>query len=453
MRNEDTIVAQATPPGRGGVGIIRISGQLVPSIMQKILKKQLPARCATLSPFYGMDEEMIDEGIGLYFPNPNSFTGEDVLELQGHGGPIIMDQLIETITKFGARIAKPGEFSLRAFLNDKIDLVQAESIADLINSVSHKAARAAMQTLKGEFSKKIRVLVEDVVSLRIFIEAAIDFPEEEIDFLAESNVHARLETLHTTIASILSQAQHGALLKEGVRLVLVGKPNVGKSTLMNALCGIEKSIVTPIPGTTRDVMSEQIIVHGIPFYLSDTAGLRETTDVIEIEGVKRAQEELSKADHLLFVVEDTKDLLLQIQAFPQLLSRVQTEKIPLTIIVNKIDLSHKKPFMDTWEDHTLIAISAKHHEGMNLLKDYLHHFYRNEHEKEGIFMARRRHLESLALARNHAKEALTQLEVHKAPEIIAEELRYVQHALSQITGEFTSEDLLDKIFSSFCIGK
>lgn len=446
----DTIVAIATPPGRGGVGVIRVSGPLCNTLAQAVLHKTLTPRVATFTAFFGIDGSTLDEGLAIYFPGPNSFTGEDVLELQGHGSPVVMDMLLNTLVAHGARLAEPGEFSKRAFLNQKMDLTQAEAVADLIDASTEAAARSAMNSLQGEFSLRIHQLVASLIELRMFVEAAIDFPEEEIDFLSEGSVAQKTEHLLQTISNIESLAKQGVLLKEGMKLVILGKPNAGKSSLLNALSGIDAAIVTELPGTTRDVIEQHIQIDGMPVHILDTAGLRETQDIIEQEGIKRALKAIETANQLL-VVLDITDL--------NALSELQTEfasifnlNIPMTFVHNKIDLTENST-PRTEEANQSIYLSAKTGEGLDLLKTHLLKQMGFQGTAEGQFSARRRHLEAMARAKSHIEQGLKRIRVEKAGELLAEELKQAQNALNEITGEFRSDDLLGKIFSSFCIGK
>jgi tRNA modification GTPase len=435
--SEDTIAAIATPPGRGGVGIIRISGKAVARVAQQLLGKLPKPRNASLSEFRAADGGCIDQGIALYFPAPHSFTGEDVLELQAHGGPLVLDLLLQRALQSGARLAEPGEFSKRAFLNDKLDLVEAEAIADLIAADSAQAARAALRSLQGEFSSCLHELTEAVITTRMHVEAAIDFPDEELDLMQDQLLLQRLAHVVQLIDSIQQRAQQGSLLREGMTVVIAGKPNAGKSSLLNRLAGYDAAIVTEVPGTTRDVLRERIHLDGLPLHVIDTAGLRDTQDRIEAEGVRRAQAEISKADRLLYVVDashyDATTLKTELQQLPP--------TIPVTVVVNKIDLPGTAQLqLATAPLHIQIAATTGQGMGYNS-------------SESGGFLARRRHLDALQRARQHLDQARTNLTVRKAGELCAEELRCMQLALNEITGEFTSDDLLGRIFSSFCIGK
>lgn len=440
----ETIAAIATPPGIGGVGIIRISGPLCQDIAKKLLGKLPKARQAMLSPFKDQQQQILDTGIALYFPKPHSFTGEDVLELQGHGGPVVLDMLLQTILHCGARLAQPGEFSQRAFLNGKMDLVQAEAVADLIESRSQAAARSAFRSLQGDFSKQIAAVLQQLIHLRTYIEAAIDFPEEEVDFLSDGKVEKMLQELQSHCQQIFKQAKQGQVLNEGLRLAIVGEPNVGKSSLLNKLAQQEVAIVTEIPGTTRDVLRETIIVAGIPFTVVDTAGLRHTEDHVEREGIRRAQAEIDKADVILYLIDASQEKQDQ-----QQIESIQALQKKLVIIYNKIDLKGQAPKLNTQADPPTLHISVKQELGLDLLQQCLQHFAGVE-QQESLFTARRRHLRALEQTLQHIDGAFQEM---GSGEIMAEELRLAQKFLSEITGEFTSDDLLGEIFSNFCIGK
>ncbi len=437
----ETIIAIATPIGRGGIGIIRISGPKVPHIAQSLLGKLPTPRYATLCNFKNSQGQLLDQGIALYFPAPNSFTGEPILELQGHGGPVILDQLLSTLLTLGTRLARPGEFSERAFLNGKLDLIQAEAIADLIESASLQASRCALNSLQGQFSQHIHNLVEQVIWLRTYVEANIDFVEEDIDPLATDQITTKINSLLQQLASLLATAQQGYLLKEGMRIVLVGEPNVGKSSLLNCLAGRETAIVTPLPGTTRDIIREQILIDGMPLHITDTAGLRQTEDPVEQEGIKRAKQAMQEADHILLLLDDRHP---DDKANAELLANLPHSPL---IIRNKIDLTGHSAGLT--ENNTLY-LSAKTGAGIEELRTYLKTKMGLQPATEGHFLARRRHLEALQRAQLALQTAATQLEYW---ELLAEELRQTQQALNEITGEFTTEDLLERIFSTFCIGK
>lgn len=445
--NIDTIVAIATPPGRGGVGIIRVSGPLACSIAKNITKTtELTPRFAHFCSLYGHDSEIIDQGILLYFKAPHSFTGEDVVEFQVHGAPVVLDCLLKECVLLGARLAKPGEFSERAFLNDKIDLTQAEAIADLIHASSETAARMAVRSLQGDFSKKINALNDKIIHLRLYVEAAIDFPEEEIDFLNDGKITSMLADVQHVLAIIRASANQGAMLREGLSVVIAGRPNAGKSTLINALSGRDVAIVTEIAGTTRDVMREHILLDDIPLHIIDTAGLRDSDDLVEKEGIKRAWQEVSRADCVLLVIDagcdaDARSLTNAIQA-------VLPTDVPIINIVNKIDKAGVPAKIET----NAVYLSAKTGEGLPFLKAKIKEVVGYQ-PAEGQFLARRRHIQALDTAQALLLAGHHQLSIHRAGELLAEDLRLAHLALCEITGEFTPDDLLGEIFSSFCIGK
>ncbi|MFC3152693.1 tRNA uridine-5-carboxymethylaminomethyl(34) synthesis GTPase MnmE [Litoribrevibacter euphylliae] len=454
LYTEDTIAAQATAPGRGGVGIIRISGPKAKALSEQLTQKSLKPRYAHYGPFYDLNGAQIDEGIALFFPGPNSFTGEDVLELQGHGGPVILDMLLSTIVAAGVRMANPGEFSERAFLNDKMDLTQAEAIADLIDSASEQAAKCALRSLQGEFSKRVNALVESLIQLRIYVEAAIDFPEEEIDFLADGKVEGDLRNIQQDLFNVQAEANQGALMREGMTVVIAGRPNAGKSSLLNALSGKDSAIVTAIAGTTRDVLREHIHIDGMPLHIIDTAGLRESPDEVEQIGIQRAWQEIEKADRILLMVDSTEtESDDPEQIWPELVHQLPT-RIPITIIRNKIDQSgESSDLKENDQQQTVIRLSAKQQQGIDLLKDHLKQSMGFQSTTEGGFIARRRHLDALDRAAASIEKGLDQLVMMGAGELLAEDLKDAQNHLSEITGEFTPDDLLGRIFSSFCIGK
>ncbi|KID55618.1 tRNA modification GTPase TrmE [Pseudoalteromonas luteoviolacea] len=454
MIAQDTIAAQATAPGRGGVGIIRISGTGAKQVAEKILGKCPKTRYAEYLPFNTLAGEQLDQGIALFFQGPNSFTGEDVLELQGHGGPVVIDMLLKEISQIdGVRLAKPGEFSERAFMNDKLDLTQAEAIADLINATSEQAAKSALHSLQGDFSKHINVLVEQVIHLRMYVEAAIDFPDEEIDFLSDGKVSGDLQAIIDQLAEVRQQAKQGSIMREGMRVVIAGRPNAGKSSLLNALAGREAAIVTDIAGTTRDVLREHIHIDGMPLHIIDTAGLRESPDKVEQIGIERAWEEISGADHVLFMVDGTETLETDpIKIWPEFMEKLP-KGMDITVIRNKIDLCDEQQGLCQQGDYPVLRLSAQANTGVDILREHLKACIGFTGANESGFMARRRHLDALERAAEHLEIGQTQLEMHIAGEILAEELRLTQQYLNEITGEFTSDDLLGKIFSSFCIGK
>ncbi|WP_445356438.1 tRNA uridine-5-carboxymethylaminomethyl(34) synthesis GTPase MnmE [Microbulbifer sp. ANSA002] len=452
--NRDTIAAVATAPGRGGIGVIRLSGPKALSIAQQICgDKLLKARYAHYRNFFH-SEQLIDQGLALFFPGPNSFTGEDVVELQGHGGPVILDQLLKATIELGARQARPGEFSERAFLNDKMDLTQAEAIADLIDAGSAQAARNAMRSLQGAFSDKIEDLVESLIHLRIYVEAAIDFPEEEIDFLADGKVAADIQALLAQMAGVEAQARQGAIMREGMRVAIAGRPNAGKSSLLNALAGRNTAIVTDIAGTTRDILREDIHIDGMPLQFADTAGLRDAPDKVEQIGIERAWEEIHQADRVLLVM-DAEQLhsLDPAEAWPEFTNQLQ-DLDKLTLVLNKIDLSDYSAGLQAHtEGVPVIAISAKTGAGLEALKEHLKQSIGFSGAAEGTFSARRRHLEALERARAFIEQGSQQLHSHGAGELLAEDLRQAQQALGEITGAMSADELLGKIFGSFCIGK
>jgi tRNA modification GTPase len=466
----ETIVAAATPPGRGGIGIVRVSGPKVPEIAAVVVGELPPARCATFARFLDAQRAPIDAGLALFFPAPHSYTGEHVLELHAHGGPLVLEALVERVLELGARRAQPGEFTQRAFLNDKLDLTQAEAIADLIDAGSREALRAAMRSLQGEFSVMVRGLVEALIDLRTYVEAAIDFPEEEIDFLADRELNERFVALRTHFDGVLGTAEQGRLLREGMTVVIAGRPNAGKSSLLNRLAGYDAAIVTPIPGTTRDVLRERIAIDGMPLHVLDTAGLRDGGDAIEAEGMRRAHAEIERADRVLFVIDAAQDPAGA--AFREQGVRLPAA-VPVTLVFNKCDLvatqaAKVTPFaagneatvrkigaadFSNEQAPPRLHLSALTGEGLDALRAHLKQCMGYRSVEGGAISARRRHLESLARARAHTAEAARQLAERRAGELVAEELRAAQQALNEITGEFTSDDLLARIFAGFCIGK
>ncbi len=452
MSFKDTIAAIATPPGRGGVGIIRISGKLSSSIAKTLLKTELKIRDASYLPFYDDQEQVIDQGIAIFFKAPHSFTGEDVLELQGHGGPVVLDILLKELLKLGVRLANPGEFSERAFLNDKLDLAQAEAIADLIESTSEQAARSAVRSLQGDFSAKVNALVEELIALRIYVEAAIDFPEEEIDFLSDGKVLTDLNSILTSIEKLQKEAQQGSILREGMTVVIAGKPNAGKSSLLNALAGKEAAIVTEIAGTTRDVLREHIHIDGMPLHIIDTAGLRESDDKVEQIGIERAWAEIEKADQLILVADSNEVTSFNPSGIDPSFSKFEQFKDKLLIVANKIDLTKQRSLVID-ENYKVVPISAKHGTGIEQLKTQLKEIVGYNQSSEGTFLARRRHLDAIEKSLNFCNKGKQQLVSFNAGELLADELRQAQNSLSEITGEFSADDLLGRIFSSFCIGK
>lgn len=445
----ETIASLATPPGRGGIGVVRISGRLAGEVAKRILGHIPKPRYAEYLPFNNSAGEIIDEGIALYFPSPNSFTGEDVLELQGHGGPVVMDRLLSSILEGSEiRAANPGEFSERAFLNGKMDLAQAEAIADLIEASSVEAAQSALRSLHGEFSEKIDYLVEKLTELRIYVESAIDFPEEEIDFLADGEVQQRLTDVINRLQQVQQSAKQGNILREGMNIVLAGQPNAGKSSLLNALAGEESAIVTDIAGTTRDLLKQEINIDGMPLHIIDTAGLRESSDPVEQEGIRRAWQAIEAADRVLLLIDDRSGFGDQdeeiLEQFP--------EKLAVTIIHNKIDLTDSVASIDEVGSRARVTLSARDGIGIDILRTHIKESMGYRGHGEGSFMARRRHLDAINRAQ-HNLDMGQQLLDQGSGELLAEELRLAQIALGEITGEVTSDELLGKIFSSFCIGK
>ncbi|QGU33760.1 tRNA uridine-5-carboxymethylaminomethyl(34) synthesis GTPase MnmE [Thermochromatium tepidum] len=446
MTTPDTIAAIATPPGMGGVGIVRVSGPQAPAIAAAILGRIPEPRRAVLGVFHESDGTFIDMGLALYFQAPHSFTGEDVLELQGHGGPVVMDLLLRRCLELGARLARPGEFSERAFLNGKLDLVQAEAVADLIESSTSLAARLAGRSLQGVFSQRIAALLERLIQLRLQVEAGLDFPDEELDLAEDTRLAADLHRLVADVEQLLTDAHQGQIIREGLAVVIAGAPNVGKSSLLNALCGTEAAIVTAIPGTTRDLLKFDIQVDGLPIRIIDTAGLRHSQDPVEREGVRRAQAALNDADLVLWVrsVDQEPDASIR-SSFPT--------DCPVILIRNKIDLVGEPARLVERDGEVEIALSAVTGAGLELLRGQIKAHAGLSAHPEGAFIARRRHLEALERARSTLQAAAANLELRLGAELVAEELHLAQRALGEITGEFTSEDLLNRIFSSFCIGK
>jgi len=451
---KETIVAQATAPGRGGIGILRVSGPKALEVAQAVLGKCPKPRMADYLPFKDADGTVLDQGIALYFKSPNSFTGEDVLELQGHGGQVVLDLLLKRILQLdGIRLARPGEFSEQAFLNDKLDLAQAEAIADLIDATSEQAARSALKSLQGEFSNKVNQLVDSVIYLRTYVEASIDFPDEEIDFLADGKIEAKLREIIDQLDLVSSEAKQGSILREGMKVVIAGRPNAGKSSLLNALAGREAAIVTDIAGTTRDVLREHIHIDGMPLHIIDTAGLREATDEVERIGISRAWTEIEQADRIILMLDSSDPDSQNIEKVrSEFLSKLPNN-MSVTIVRNKVDLSGEAVGIKEENGTTTICLSAQTHQGVDLLREHLKQAMGFQTGMEGGFLARRRHLDALEKAAEHLQIGLVQLTEFHAGELLAEELRLVQANLSEITGQFTSDDLLGNIFSSFCIGK
>ncbi|MGS1120985.1 tRNA uridine-5-carboxymethylaminomethyl(34) synthesis GTPase MnmE [Rhodanobacter sp. UC4436_H3] len=442
----DTIAAIASAPGAAGVGVLRVSGPAAPAIAQTLLGRAPQPRHAHFAAFRDGAGELIDRGLLLYFPAPASYTGEHVLELQGHGSAVLLDALLRRCCELGARLARPGEFTERAFLNGKLDLAQAEAVADLIAARSQAGARAALQSMEGVFSRKVGALLQALIALRVHIEAAIDFPEEEIDFLADPAITAQLAKLRRELADLLREAQRGVRLNDGLKVAIIGRPNAGKSSLLNALAGSDRAIVTPIAGTTRDVLRESLSLDGIVLELADTAGLRDTEDEVEREGVRRAHGELQRADVALLVT-DAAHAGADLAFFAALPSQV--ERI---VLVNKIDRDGLAAH-DEWRESVYwLSASARTGDGLDLLRDHLKHVA-GAGSGEGAFSARRRHVLALQSVRDHLDRTAAILATTRAGELAAEELRQAQHALGEITGHYSSDDLLGAIFSSFCIGK
>jgi tRNA modification GTPase len=448
----DTIVAAATPPGRGGIAIVRISGPAVPALACALVGELPPPRQARLARMLAADGSAIDAGLALHFPAPHSYTGEHVLELQVHGGPVTVERLIRRALELGARRAAPGEFTQRAYLNGKLDLAQAEAVAALIDAASEAAAGAALRSLEGELSARVQALAERLGELRAYIEAAIDFADEEIDFLSDTALGARLEAVRAQLAALQRACRQGRMLTEGLRVVIAGLPNVGKSTLLNRLAGYESAIVTPIPGTTRDVLRERVLLDGVPLEILDTAGLREATDPIEAEGVRRARDAIARADHLLFVIDAASDP--EGEGWTQLRGALPPA-LPVTLVFNKADLCPLgPPVMDAPPGAPArVRISALQGAGLAALRAHLKECFGLDAAAEGTIAARARHLEALERVAAHLQAAGDALQGRRASELIAEELRLGQRALGEIIGPQDNEELLDRIFRSFCIGK
>ena len=424
------------------MGVIRLSGSNARSIAQALVGRTLTPRLAAYVKFKNAQAEVLDTGLALFFAGPKSFTGEDVVELQGHGGPVIQDVLLKEVIRLGARPARAGEFSERAFLNDKIDLAQAEAIADLIDSSTAQAAKGAMRSLQGEFSAKVNSLLKELIYLRMYVEAAIDFPEEEIDFLADEKIRVSIENLQNSLADTIKQAGQGAILRNGLRLVIAGKPNAGKSSLLNVLSGHDSAIVTDIPGTTRDTLSETIDIDGLPVHIIDTAGLRESKDTVEKIGIARAHKAMQDADHILVLVDAS-----EIELSPLELVNNDIDQERITVVYNKIDLVPEPSKIQG------LAISAKQNTGITDLREHIKSLAGYAADNETVFTARRRHITALEAARDNVEEGLHQLKINNAGELLADELLQAQNALNEITGEFSADDLLGEIFSGFCIGK
>jgi tRNA modification GTPase len=435
MSESDIIAAISTAPGRAGIGVVRVSGPRLAPLIAGVLRKVPAPRRATLTDFVDAQGSAIDQGIALYFPAPHSYTGDDVLELQGHGGPVVLQLLLKRCIELGARPAQPGEFTRRAYLNDKLDLAQAESVADLIDAATAEAARSAMRSLQGAFSARIGELLDGLIELRTLVEAALDFPDEDSEIIRQFDGAGRLERLRTKLAEVLSASRQGSLLREGIRVVLAGRPNVGKSSLLNRLAGEELAIVTDVAGTTRDAIRQSVSVGGVPVHAIDTAGLRPSDDPVEKLGIARTWAAIEQADLVLLMVDATRG---EVEADREIMQRLPAE-LPRLRVMNKIDLVPRGPGIEGRDDERTIWLSALV-EFMGL----------HGAGAEGVFMARERHLQALLLAQEHLERAARQTD---SLELLAEELRLVQRALGSITGEFTADDLLGEIFARFCIGK
>jgi tRNA modification GTPase len=449
-RGAPTVAAIATSPGRGGIGIVRVSGPETRAIARAVLGGLPRPRHAMYARFRDADGRPIDEGIALFFPAPHSYTGEDVLELHGHGGPVVLDLVLARLHELGAQSARPGEFTERAFLNGKLDLAQAEAVADLIEAGSAEAARAAARSLAGEFSRRVHALTEALARLRVYVEAALDFPEEEIDFLADDRIVAELGAIEQGLTDLAQSAHQGSLLHDGMTVVLAGLPNAGKSSLLNALAQTEAAIVSPIPGTTRDALRERINIDGMPLHAIDTAGLRAAPrDEIEAEGIRRARTQMECADRVLLVVDDAAP---DGRALEAALALVPADP-PRTLVRNKIDISGRPPGLSETASGAEVALSAKTGAGLDALRTHLKQCMGYRSAGAGTFTARRRHLDALRRAQAHVTQGRAVLTQNRAGELLAEELRLAQQCLGEITGEFTPEDLLGRIFASFCVGK
>lgn len=445
----DTIVAIATAAGRGAVGIVRLSGANAFAIAAQIAGALPATRSAGLRHFRDSDGEVVDQGLVLKFPGPHSFTGEDVVELQAHGGPVLLSELVKIAVAYGARPAQPGEFSERAFLNGRLDLAQAEAISDLIEASSAQAARAAIRSLDGELSRRVNALLEELIQLRVFVEGALDFSDEDVDWLAHEPLHQRLAALLQNLHTLIAQAGQGRRLREGLVITLTGQPNVGKSTLLNRLAGVDAAIVTAIAGTTRDLLREDILLNGMPITVVDTAGLRDSGDAIEREGVRRAWQAIEQAELALFIVDDCVGIS---ELDRQLLARLPAT-VSRLVIRNKCDLSGAAPEKFVEADVVNLRLSAGADLGMPLLHAELARYAGVQNGGEGLFSARGRHIDALQRALSHSFAADQRLRERALPELAAEELRLAQQALSEITGAFSADDLLGRVFSQFCIGK
>ncbi len=443
-----TIAAIATPPGKGGIGVIRVSGTLAKVVGEKLCGAKIKPLTPLYRKFIDGSGEVVDEGIILYFQKPNSYTGEDVCEFQCHGSPMVLNMLMEQITNCGARIAEPGEFTRRAFLNRKLDLAQAEAVVDLINSSTQAAARSALRSLTGEFSKRIDHISEQLLRLRVYVEAAIDFAEEEIDFLQDDELDNSIERVQSELVELSIAAEKGILLREGVRVTIAGLPNAGKSSLLNLFAGDDKAIVTPQPGTTRDMIDIAININNIATHITDTAGLRASEDPIELEGIRRAWNATKDADLVLYIVDDEQGVCAEDEDNLRALSQV-----PVILVWNKIDITgHKEPY-ESYSKYTQVFVSAKKKTGLNELCKQIEGAFNADFASEGVFLARRRHLDSIQAALEYVNNAQQLLGSSKAGELVADDLRVAHQELGKVVGQVSSEDLLGKIFSSFCIGK
>ncbi len=444
---QDNIVAIASASGYAGVGIIRVSGGNLEALIEALTHKvQLKPRFAHYTDFFNANDEILDSGLLLYFPGPNSFTGENVLEIQGHGSPVVLNMLVKRCLELGCRLAEAGEFTKRAYLNGKLDLVQAESIADLIHAESEASARGALKSLKGQFSAHIQKINQQLIDLRMFVEATLDFPEEDIEFIANAKIHAKLEALRSEIYKLLGNTQQGVLLNNGANIVIVGRPNVGKSSLLNALANEDVAIVTSVAGTTRDIVRQKIVINGIPFNIIDTAGIRDTSDIVEKIGIERAIKALDDADLCLVLIDDSVGMSEEDQqivaSLPANLAKIY--------IHNKIDLTKGNAYIDETAEDCQIYISAREKLGIDLVRNKLLSLIGWDSQNSEIFLARTRHLEAMRQTVEHIDNAFGNW---NSLEILAEELRYAHTSLSEITGEFSADDLLGEIFSRFCIGK
>ena len=444
LSNADIIVAIATAPGRGGIGVVRVSGYHIDTIARGILGKLPIARHATICNFYDENGDILDQGVALFFPAPHSYTGEDVLELQGHGGTAVLQLALQRCLALGARLAQPGEFTRRAYLNDKLDLAQAESVADLIDANTVEAARSAMRSLRGEFSSTIHAMADELINLRMLVEAMLDFPDEEVDAVDAERREIILKSVQLRLQQTLDTAKQGSLLREGAHVVIAGQPNVGKSSLLNRLAGEDVSLVSNIPGTTRDVIRQAIQINGVPLHIMDTAGLRESSDEVESMGIARTHQTLHRADLILLLLDASKGLTVQDEA---ILAGLPAD-IPRLLVFNKTDLLDGAAIISV--NVPFVRVSAKTGAGIDELRDKLLEAVGWRNQETGAFMARERHVRALMLAQSHLAQAQTVL---ASAELFAEELRLAQCALDDITGDFTPDDLLGEIFSRFCIGK